>query len=479
MKPPLHELFRRLHRGDALSPLIALLLGLAGCQHVPHLAAHAPTSPVLPEAVVAETEVQPQAPAPEPIEHQERPSTGDLWERIRRGMPIAPLRGAAAQRMAAQVRWYQARMNTTLRILARGQPYLFDIVEAVEREGMPMELALLPAVESAFVPTARSPAQADGLWQFVEATARRFGLRLHHFHDDRRNLHAATAAALRYLKALNARYRGDWQLTLAAYNCGEGCIDAAIRRARASGLPGRYEDLILNDETAQYVPRLLALYALLSLPAPNGMSDLLPPLPNAPYLGVVAIDRDLDLILAARWANLPLQVFKALNPQHRTPLVVAAASPVLFIPLQNMATFESSMAAHRGATASWTAARVRKARSVTALALRHGLPAQVLRDANDIPAGHAVSAGSTLLVPRQSGDGDISQAVAQGAKLHTHPEWAWVTVRLGRKSNWTTLARRLKLPASDLQRWNPGVSLFESGRLALRVPHERASRGRA
>jgi membrane-bound lytic murein transglycosylase D len=348
----------------------------------------------------------------------------DLWARLRQGYALPAVDMAdtpMAARIAAHVRWYQSHPAHVQRTFERARLYMFDIAQALEKEGMPLEIALLPAVESAFQTGVCSHAAACGLWQFIAPTARRFDLKQHLFVDDRRHIQAATKAALRYLKELHLRFNGDWQLALAAYNCGEGCIEAAVRRAKAKGLPGRFEDLKLVDETTQYVPRLLALAQVVANPQAYGLA--LPELRNAPYFVGVPVTRDIDKALAAQLAGMNPMDFQALNPQHKKPVIVAATNPELFVPAEHAARFTEALLHHRGPLASWTAVKVNKSGSVAVLAQQHQVDAQQLRQVNDIGTNRMVLVGSTLLIPR-IGDrqhGDISAALAEQSTLATAP----------------------------------------------------------
>lgn len=404
----------------------------------------------------------------------------DLWERLRRGMKLQPAAGVAVQRTVQHVRWYREQGSHIKRTFLRARLYLYDIVEAVEREGMPMEIALLPAVESAFMPTARSSAAADGLWQFIAPTGRRFNLKQHMFQDDRRNVRAATQAALRYLNELQARYGGDYQLALAAYNCGEGCIDAAIRRAKARGLPGRFEDLNLVPETANYVPKLLALAQVVAAAVDLGELDAasLPAMANAPYFAAVGIRRDIDVKLAAQLAGLSIEDFRALNAQHKTPVIVAAANTEVLVPVERQATLEEALLNYRGPLATWGAAQVAKRSSVDALARQHGMDAGMLRQVNGIPSGHLVSGGSTVLVARREAHQDITGAAAEGATLATTPAMARAAVHVARKENWVGLAGRLGVTVKDLRGWNPKVATLRAGLLQLTLPVDLAERAK-
>lgn len=404
----------------------------------------------------------------------------DLWQRIRAGMAI-PTPGGRAQVLVDKHRsWYLANGGHMQRVFTRARPYLFEIVEAVEREGLPMEVALLPAVESAFIVSARSSAAADGLWQFIAPTARRYDLKIDLFKDDRRNLRAATQAALRYLKELSVRYQGDYQLALAAYNCGEGCIDAAIRRARERGTAGRFEDLALNPETANYVPRLLALSELVALAADK--QDLagqkLPAMPNAPYLDAVRVRRDIDVTRAAALAGMALGDFKALNAQHTKPMILAADATEIMLPMDRKSVFEEAMANFRGALASWTAFKVDRTSSAATLAARYQMDLSSFRAVNGIPMGHQVKAGSTVVVPRRGNAADIPEAMVQNARLETMMALVSARVRVRAHESWGGLAERLQVTEGDLRLWNPAMKTLRAGSVSLRLPADVAVRTR-
>ncbi len=358
----------------------------------------------------------------------------DLWDRLVRGFAIPTLdpNTPAGRHQAQHLAWYRQRPEHLRRVFTRARLYLHDIVQATEAAGLPLEVALLPAVESAFQPQAVSSAAADGLWQFIAPTGRRYELKHHLFLDERRNPRAATRAALRYLGDLRIRYGGDISLALAAYNCGEGCIDRALRRAKAQGLDGTFADLRLNPETAQYVPRLLALSQLVkeAVRAPTPVRDDimvaigLPPLANTPYFGTVELDRDIDLSLAARLAGLPLEEFLALNPQHRKPLIAAAAQQEILLPIDRIPLFERALRQHRGPLASWSAIRVQRTQPARQLARELGWNLDRMLEANGIgTANRLIKAQSTLLVPRPShrSDVDVAEHVLESSQLMTAP----------------------------------------------------------
>lgn len=358
----------------------------------------------------------------------------DLWDRLVRGFAIPTLDPTtpAGRHQAQHVAWYRQRPEHLRRVFTRARLYLHDIVQATEAAGLPLEVALLPAVESAFQPHAVSSAAADGLWQFIAPTGRRYELKRHLFLDERRNPRAATRAALRYLSDLRIRYGGDISLALAAYNCGEGCIDRALRRAKAEGWGGAFADLRLNPETAQYVPRLLALAQVVkeAVRTPTPVRDDimvaigLPPLADIPYFGTVELDRDIDLSLAARLAGLPLEEFLALNPQHRKPLIAAAAQQEILLPIDRVPLFERALRQHRGPLASWSVFRVQRTKPARQLARELGWNIDSMLAVNDIgTTNRLIKAQSTLLVPRppHRSDVDIAEHVLESSWIVTAP----------------------------------------------------------
>ncbi len=395
-----------------MQPATAAGLIPAGLDREPPQAAH----PVRAEPLVQPPPVPGLAAAtdavPQPPVH--------LWARLRAGFRLPALQGDAARRQAQHRAWLAAHPAYLERLAARARLYLHDITEVVEGAGLPLAIALLPAIESAFQPDVCSAAAACGLWQFIGATGRRFDLAQHRFIDQRRHVRAASQAAVRYLRELQRRYDGDWLLALAAYNCGEGCIDRAVLRARARGTAGRFEDLTLNHETAQYVPRLLALAQWLAQALDQGLA--LPALPNRAYFVAVPLTRDIDMALAARLAGISLADFSAINPQHRTPVMAAAASPWVYVPLAQEAAFVAALARWTAPLASWTTLQLARSSTLEALARQQGADAATLRAVTAVPPGRVVQAGSTLLVPRRQQDRrDIASEVAEGAQLVVQP----------------------------------------------------------
>ena len=277
----------------------------------------------------------------------------DLWERLRQGFTMPVL---DSRLVAVHEAYYAARPELLRGIFARARRYLHYIVEEVDRRGLPMELALLPAVESGFNPMALSTAQASGLWQFIPGTGTRYNLPQTAHFDARRDVLASTGAALDYLQS---RYKlhHDWHLALASYNWGEQAVLRAVARrgARSAG----YASLVLPEETRNYVPRLMALRNILREPEKFGLD--LGDLPDEPYFTSVALDLNMDLLLASRLAGVPYEDLLALNPGYNRPRAAGAVRASLVVPAGRAEFLRASLVLYREEQAARAATARRKA----------------------------------------------------------------------------------------------------------------------
>ena len=398
-----------------------------------------PLKPVTAEEVVSQAIARLQPPA-------------DLWERIRRGYRMPNLENDLVRQ---QEQWYASRPDYIQRMADRSRKYLFHIVEELERRDMPAELALLPFIESAFNPQAVSSARAAGMWQFMPATGKDYDLKQNVFRDDRRDVLASTRAAMDYLQRLYGMF-GDWHLALAAYNWGEGNVKRAIERNQKAGLGTSYADLNMPNETRNYVPKLQAVKNIVT--SPEQFRADLPVIENHPYFQSVTLARDMDVALAARLADVPLDDFKALNPQHNRPVILAAGTPQILLPWDNAAVFKRNFDAYsEGKLASWTAWNVPATMSVGEAARRVGMNENDLRAVNTIPPRMVIKAGSVLIVPRSgSTQGDVASHVADNAQLNLAPEIVTrrTVVRAGKRDTVTSMAHRYKLAPAQVAEWN-------------------------
>ena len=275
--------------------------------------------------------------APQEIDRNAKLHFADVWDRIRAGFALPAI---GTREVAQSEAWYAAHPEVVTKIFERSRYYLFHIVEEIEKREMPMELALLPFVESGFDPFALSTAQASGLWQFIPGTGKRYKLPQFDGFDARRDIIASTTAALDYLQDLHAQF-GDWHLALAAYNWGENQVAGAIARNRANGRPVDFSNLQLPPETRNYVPKLLAVKQIVM--SPPSFRIALPSVPNTRYFTTVEKPVSVDLAQAARFAEMRLEEFKALNPAYDYSIVKASAMMPLILPVVRAQGFEQRL----------------------------------------------------------------------------------------------------------------------------------------
>jgi membrane-bound lytic murein transglycosylase D len=376
----------------------------------------------------------------------------DLWQRIRNGFAMPNLTGPLVNE---RVSWYAARPDHIERMISRSSRYLFHIVQELERRKMPTELALLPFIESAFNPHAKSPAKAVGMWQFIPSTGKDFNLKQNIFQDERRDILASTRAALDYLQQLYDQFH-DWPLALAAYNWGQGSVSKAIARNERAGLPADYMSLRMPQETRYYVPKLQAIKELILAPEQSAIE--LPPLENHPYFVTVTTARDIDINLAADLAELPLNEFKALNPSFNRPVIIGATRPKILLPFENAEIFQKNLSNHSGPLSSWTAVQTVGREKIGNLARRFGVSPQTVRSVNNIPKGMRLVPGSTIVIPRTATTNrDISTIIAENAKFAIEPEvkpQRKVIITARQKDTVHGIAARYGVSAHHLRSWN-------------------------
>lgn len=376
----------------------------------------------------------------------------NIWERIRRGYAMPNLDNSLVK---DREQWYSSRPDYILRMTERSRKYLYFIVEELERRNMPTELALLPFVESAFNPQAVSSAKAAGMWQFMPRTGEYFDLKQNMFRDERRDVLASTKAALDYLQKLYGMF-GDWHLALAAYNWGEGSVSRAIAKNQKAGLGLQYEDLNMPAETRLYVPKLQAVKNIIS--APESFSSELPEIPDHPYFASVNISRDIDVVLAAKLAQVRLDDFKALNPSANKPVILAAGTTQILLPWDNASVFETNLhAMGNKPLATWTAWTAKQDMTVSAVSDLVNMSESELREVNRIPPRVKIKAGSTLVIRRQNEfQKDVSEQVLDNAKIDFAPEITLLKkyVKIKPKDTIDSFSRRYGLTPALVAQWN-------------------------
>jgi len=321
-------------------------------------------------------------------------TVAEIWERIRSGFAFPVV---DPEVVLTHINQYTKHPHLIEQLLQRGEPYLFHILNRLEHEGMPTELALLPVIESAFDPFATSPVGAAGIWQFMPATATDVGLDQDWWYDGRRDIIASTEAALDYLGQLNKRFDGDWYLTLAAYNAGGARVKRAIRRNLDAGKPVDFWHLSLPAETQSYVPRLIALKTIIENPHDYNIS--LPALLNTRHFSALKIRGQIELRVAARLAGVSLDEMQRLNPGYDRSITPPDKTSTLLVPSLVEHEFRERIALlPQDQRIQSIQHRIRRGDNLSTIAQQYRTTVSLLRKANRLK-GSKIIAGDLLIVP--------------------------------------------------------------------------------
>ena len=465
-------------------------LGLSACAHAPverpfpAIALVAPPAPDAvppsePSSTYPEAPVPPAAQSPAAAEaavpEEPKPVAGltpaqytDLFDRMRGGFKLDT---AGNQATEQQLAWFVNNPEYLERAFGRSELYLYHIVTELESRGMPLEIALLPIVESAFEPYAYSRARASGLWQFIPDTGSRFGLKQDWWYDGRRDVVESTRAALDYLQSLHDEFNGDWLLAIAAYNCGEAGIERAVEINQTAGKPIDFWSLKLPKETKAYVPKLLAMKRLVADPESLGL--VISPIPNQPYFARVDTHGQIDMKVAAEVAGVTPEEVYELNPAYHRWATDPSGPNWLLLPVDGAQVFMQNIAQltddERMRVTHYS---VRHGDSVAAVARRFKTTVNVVRELNDLPTG-ALTVGSELRVPTANVElppkvmlaaARVDGRVRSARRPHVH------FVRAGAGDSLWAIARRSGIDVNTLASMNgmrPSDTLQAGQRIKL------------
>ncbi|HEX7238614.1 MAG TPA: LysM peptidoglycan-binding domain-containing protein [Gammaproteobacteria bacterium] len=320
----------------------------------------------------------------------------DLLTRLRSRFAWEIKADPAVQRESA---WYAGHQAYLSRVFTRADLYLYHIVGELEERGMPAELALLPIVESAYDPFAYSHGRASGLWQIIPGTGKRLGLEQNWWFDGRRDVLESTRAALDYLEELHGMFDGDWLLAVAGYNSGEGNVAHALKKAAAAGKPQDFWGIksYLPPETRTYVPRLLAIAAIVGNPGEFGVT--LPEITNEQRFAVVETGGQIDMALAAELAGIKPDALYALNPGVNRWATDPEGPHRLLLPMEQATEFTLGLAAlGERERVQWERHQVKSGETIGAIAERYQTTPAVLRQVNSL-RGNTIRAGDYLMIP--------------------------------------------------------------------------------
>jgi membrane-bound lytic murein transglycosylase D len=385
------------------------------------------------------------------LAHKPLPQTPphDVWERMREGFQLQD-GNDLNPRIDQQRLWFANNPSFLETAGQRGSLYMHYIVERLEERNMPLELALLPVIESAYNPMALSRSDAAGIWQFIPSTGRYFNLRQTNFYDGRRDITASTTAALDYLTKLHDMFNGDWLLALAAYNAGEGTVSRAIERNDKLNLPTDYWNLPLPQETRDYVPKLLALSQVVMSPEAYGVN--LNPIANQPYFQVVELNQRMDLSKVAAMANIDEDELIQLNPAFKKRLTIDGPQHLL-VPTSKSQLLTASLSTLKPEELiDWQQYRVRQGDSLASIASRYQVSTSTLKDLNKLSGNH-LRRGQALTIPVQPGITPALPVFQELAVEDSKPSRTR-SYKVKKGDNLVQIARINKVDVKDLQHWN-------------------------
>ena len=375
----------------------------------------------------------------------------NLWMRVKSGFVFPETKGKFVRRYET---WFLNNPDYLERVFQRCKIYLYYVVNEIEKRKMPMEIALLPIIESGYNPYAYSRAHAAGIWQFIPSTGHKFGIKQNWWVDERRDVVVATNAALNYLEILHKEFQ-DWKLALAAYNCGENCVRRAIFKNKKRGKTTNYEALRLPRETRRYIPKLQAIKNIILNPKKMGYE--LSPIVDRPYFTKVPLEKEIDVVLAANLATLSIEDFLQLNPSYHRPVMIAESHRPVLIPIQHRNKFTEALDALKTPRLSWTIYSLSKPESVKALSKKFNLSSARLLKFNGLHPTRRLEAKTMILVPLQKttdksnlGEMWSHQIFTQKASFFR----AKIYHRVRRGDTLTKISRRYNVSIKSLKRWN-------------------------
>lgn len=384
------------------------------------------------------------------------PPAPDLWERIREGFQLSHTDN---KRVQQELDWYARHPQYMERVAVRGEPYLFHIVEEIEKRGMPMELALLPIVESAFDPFAYSHGRASGIWQFIPWTGKSYGLKQNWWYDGRRDITASTEAALTYLERMHQRFDGDWLLALASYNSGAGNVNKALRKNERLGRPTDFWNLELPKETKAYVPRLIALSKLIDKPQDHQLS--LYSIKNEAWFAPVEVGSQIDLAQAAELAEIDMDTLYKLNPAFNRWATDPKGPHTLLVPVDKAEGFAEKLAGiPEGERVTWERYKIKSGDTLSTIARRYNVSVSSLTAINQI-RGTTIRAGHTLMVPIAAKNNEhythssLQRLIKkQNAGATGKPNTTRVDYVVQKGDTFWTISRRFKVRTNSIAKWN-------------------------
>ncbi|KDM91241.1 LysM peptidoglycan-binding domain-containing protein [Photobacterium galatheae] len=395
------------------------------------------------------TAVQPQVAEPVPAPVITPQEQDDVWQRIAMQLRLDVPDNKSVNYYR---NWYLKHPGHFSIVSSRAEPFLYYITEAVEKRGMPLELALLPIVESSFDQFAYSHGRAAGLWQIIPGTGRQFGLKQNWWYDGRRDVVQSTEAALDLLAYLNRRFDGNWLHALAAYNSGEGRVFRAIRENKKAGKSTDFWALDLPRETSGYVPKLLAVADIIKNQDKYGVD--VPFIANETAVETVDPKTQMDLAMAAKYAGLSLSELKALNPAYNQWATAPDGQTHLLLPSDKVDTFNQAFEKSGRQGMKVIRYQIKSGDSLSVLAKTHRTSVDLIQRANKID-GSGIRAGKYILIPvAMNGENAFPSLTNQVRSQVSHGGGYRTIYKVESGDNLWTIAKKQKVSIKEIMKWN-------------------------
>jgi membrane-bound lytic murein transglycosylase D len=369
---------------------------------------------------------------------------GNIWVKLNNGFQIEDKN---SKRVNKYIKWYQSRPDYVERMIERSSKYIYHVSKEVEKRNMPMEIALLPMIESAYNPIAKSRKKAVGMWQFIPSTGKLYGLKQDWWRDERRNVIDATNAALNYLEMLHDLF-GSWELALAAYNAGEGRVKRAIKRNKKKKLPTDYYSLRLPKETKNYIPKLLAVKAIVKNPEKYQLT--IKDIPDAPYFSVVNISDEMDTHVAAELAEISYEEFQLLNAEHNRPLMKAQYGiQDILLPIKNIEIFHKNIKNNTQPLSNWISYMPTKGEKVMHVAKKFNIDMKELVKINQLRSNQTLKK-QIILIPS-------SPEVLKKYPISTDNLYSYskiITHKIKSGDTLGSISRKYKISVKDIMEFN-------------------------
>ena len=385
--------------------------------------------------------------SPREILIQEKPE--NIWKEVNKGYGIPDPKKKWAKKVVKKYeRWYSEHPVYTYRMFERTKRYIYYVVQEVKKRNMPMEIALLPIIESAYNPIARSNMKAVGLWQFIPSTGKNYGLKQNWWKDERSNVILSTNASLNYLEKLYKQF-GTWELALAGYNAGEGKVAREIKKNKRRKRPTDYYTISLPRETDEYVSKLIAMKHIIQNPSKFNVD--VPYIPNAPYFGEVTLTEQMDIDLILKLADISSEEFELLNAHHKRPLIPKEQEPtIILLPKYKIETYNKNLAEHNEPLSNWVLYKPKRKESIMKVAKRFDINLSTFKRINSLNGRVTFRKNSTVLIPK-------SNALKSKYTLKGTGDYNYTSVGTHHVSKGDTLggiARKYKVSIEDLKEFN-------------------------